>query len=316
MSHPPADDGNPCVVIAVATYRREARLLALLPHLASQAELSPHQVRVVVVDNDATGSAGPMVEAFGSPLVTYLREPRPGIAAARNCALSEAADDDLIVFIDDDEVPEPMWLDRMIQTWQHWHSAAVAGPVLSAFESPPDPWVAACPVYRRRRLDTGSLVRGAGAGNLLLDLRQLRSLRLRFDDRFGLTGGEDTLLTRSIVSLGGEIRWCDEAVAHEAVPDDRATRPWALRRTVRTASTWCLITVLLTHGPGQHRVRVTLTLRALLRILLAAPRVLLSRARRDVVAAAAAEVELAAGWGMLVGLFGKPLVGYRIGSPP
>src|SRR3712207_9285353 len=60
---------------------------------------------------------------------------------------------------------------------------------------------------------TGATMSGAGAGNLLLDLRQVRALGLSFDERFGLTGGEDTLFTHALVRAGAEIRWCDEAEA-------------------------------------------------------------------------------------------------------
>src|SRR3712207_6872477 len=35
---------------------------------------------------------------------------------------------------------------------------------------------------------TGATMSGAGAGNLLLDLRQVRALGLEFDERLGLTG--------------------------------------------------------------------------------------------------------------------------------
>jgi glycosyltransferase involved in cell wall biosynthesis len=301
------------VVIALATYRREARLAGLLPHLVRQAHASPHQVRILVVDNDGSGSAEPTVRACGSALVSYVHEARPGIAAARNRALSAAWHDDLLVFIDDDEVPASSWLDRLIETWQEWRPAAVAGPVLSSFEGPVSPWVAACPVFIRRRMTTGTTVAGAGAGNLLLDLRQLRALDLGFDDRFGLTGGEDSMLTRSLVARGGQVRWCDEAVVHESVPTDRATRPWALRRAVRTASTWCVITLLLAPSPARRaRARTSMLLRAARRMAVASVRLAAARARRDVAASAGAEVELAAGWGMLVGLFGEPLVGYRL----
>lgn len=305
----------PRIVLAVATYRREGRLTSLLQGLVEQVRASRHDVRILVVDNDVAGSAAPAVAAFDSEVIDYAHEPRPGIAAARNRALADAADDDLLIFLDDDETPEPHWLDRLVEAWQRWKPAAVAGPVVSSFESHIDPWVAACPVFNRRRMATGTTVVGAAAGNLLLDLHQLRRHDLLFDDRFGLTGGEDSMLTRSLVLMGGEIRWCDEAVVHEAVPAERATRAWALRRTMRTASTWCVITLLLTPRPAQRlRVWAATLIRAALRILRGGARVGVARARRDVVARVAAEVDVAAGCGMLVGLFGNPPVGYRTGA--
>ena len=69
-------------------------------------------------------------------------------------------------------------------------------------------------------------MRSAHSNNLLLDLRWSRRLGLRFDPRFGLTGGEDTMFTHDLVGRGGTIVWCDEAVVRESVPADRATRSW------------------------------------------------------------------------------------------
>ena len=64
--------------------------------------------RFVVVDNDADESSRAVVTAAKLPWpVVYVVEPERGIPFARNRAVREAADSDFVVFIDDDEIPEP-----------------------------------------------------------------------------------------------------------------------------------------------------------------------------------------------------------------
>ena len=91
-------------------------------------------VEVLVIDNDAQGTgreaalaaaadAGVPVrssaegadepEAVG---LRYVVEERPGVAAVRNRALDETGGRDLLVFIDDDEEPEPGWLAALVRS--------------------------------------------------------------------------------------------------------------------------------------------------------------------------------------------------------
>ncbi len=72
-------------------------------------------IRVLVIDNDPAGSGEAVVSALDSDAVRYVHEPRPGIAAARNRALDEAASYDLLIFIDDDEWPNPTWLQSLLE---------------------------------------------------------------------------------------------------------------------------------------------------------------------------------------------------------
>jgi succinoglycan biosynthesis protein ExoM len=299
------------VVVALATYRRPSLLEGQLPDLVDQARDLEHVTRVVVVDNDPAESARPVVSAFADQGVEYFAEPRPGIAAARNRALDEAADNDVLVFLDDDERPAPGWLTTLVTAWQTWRCAAVAGPVVSSFEGPVDRWVEACSTFRRRRLATGTVVHGAATNNLLLDLAQLRALELRFDDRFGLTGGSDTLLTHTLVKRGGQIRWCDEALMLETVPAERATRRWALRRTFRTGNGWVRVKLALSESRGERlRTRLTQAARALAALLLAVARGLSAVIRRDLEQRVDAELGIATALGCLAGARGHVTTEY------
>ncbi len=177
------------LVVAVPTFRRPATLAGLLARLPERvAEVEGARVEVLVPDNDPAGSARQVVRDAPLP-VRYVVEPRPGIAAVRDRALDEAADADLLAFLDDDERPRERWLAALVGTWRDTgRPAAVMGRVISVFAHEPDPWLLATGVFRRRPRPTGLEIPVAASGNLLLDLRQVRSLGTRFDVTLGLAG--------------------------------------------------------------------------------------------------------------------------------
>jgi hypothetical protein len=292
-------------VVAVLTYRRTEWLPPLLTELAAQAAALVPRADVVVVDNDPAGSAAEVVRGFADRGVRYAHEPAPGISAARNRALDEAAGADVLVFLDDDELPSPGWLTNLTSAWRDWGAAAVVGPVPAQLMGPADRWVAGSGIFDRPRHASGRRMPGAGAGNLLLDLGWVRRLGLRFDERFGLTGGEDTLFTHQLVSGGGEIRWCDEAVAVEYIPVDRLTRAWVLTRTFRAGSSWSRAELHLAGSARRRaRLRAVLAAKAVLRSALASLRWLGAAARGDIAGRARSACTLAAYAGLVVGAFG------------
>ena len=85
------------VAICVATYARHKGLRRLLSSLAS-LEPAEAGLRVVVVDNDAAGSARAVVDGLeGFPwAIEYAVEPRRGISAARNAAVRRAGAVDIV----------------------------------------------------------------------------------------------------------------------------------------------------------------------------------------------------------------------------
>lgn len=244
-------DAAATIIIGVATFRRPSQLRELLPDLIKQA--ADLDARVVVVDNDPGGSARDVVTALER--VKYVHEPRPGLAAVRNRLLREAGDADLLVFIDDDERPTEGWLAALVGVWRRTGCTAVSGPVRSIFQHPPAQLVSATGVFDRVRRPTGTLLRGSATNNLLLDLHWLRAHGIAFDPEFGESGGEDTMLTHSIVAAGGTIVWCDEAEVIEAVPAERTRLGWVMRRLVRTSNSWARVEIKI--GKAQDAYRKT-----------------------------------------------------------
>lgn len=253
------------LTIAVLTFRRPTELASCLQlvtaHAAASSEAFADRrlvVTVLVVDNDPEASARDVVEtaAASSPVdITYVVESQPGIAAARSRAVLESAASDVLVFIDDDERPTASWLVPLLTTWLQTGAAGVMGRVVSVFDSPLSPWVAAGEFFRRRRMSSGTPIAVGAAGNLLLDLLQVRLLGVAFDPQLGLGAGEDSLFTMQLVRAGGRLVWCDESVATDHVPADRMTRRWVLDRARSHGNTETVVELLLADS---HHVAVRL----------------------------------------------------------
>lgn len=249
----PGHDTRLNLAIGVLTFRRPELLAVLLDELGQVIGDSSDLVvvSIIVVDNDPDASARSLAET--RPGVRYVVEPTPGIAAARQRCLTEAAGFDLLQFIDDDELPEPGWLDHMVQTWLGYgRPAAVAGSVLPKYAEPPDSWLLAGGFFDRRRPPTGTELPAAPAGNLMIDVAWVRRLGVQFDHRLGLRGGEDTLFTSQLVSRGGRIVFCREAAVLDLVPPERATRQWVLRRAWHHGATATYLDLLQATTPMQR----------------------------------------------------------------
>jgi hypothetical protein len=228
-----------------------------MPAVLQQLPASSN-VQLLIVDNDPAGSASGAVSGLGDPRVQYVHEPKPGIAAARNRALDQCGDRGLLIFIDDDERPAENWLDSLLATQQRFAAAAVVGAVVSEYDVEPDEWIKAGRFFDRRRLPTGTRVDVAATNNLLLDLAQVHAIGLRFDERFGQSGGSDTLFTRQLAASGAALVWCDEAVVIDRVPATRLTRSWVLQRAFRSGNSWTRTSLTLATGrPGRLRVRMS-----------------------------------------------------------
>ncbi|MDT4928026.1 MAG: hypothetical protein QOF92_893 [Pseudonocardiales bacterium] len=248
------------VTVAVATFHRRDHLAALLPLLSQQAQqvsadpdCAAH-VDILVVDNDPAGSGAELVSELALPATRSVVEAAPGISAARNRALTDADPADVLVFIDDDEQPTSGWLKSLLQTWRSDHPAAVVGPVETLFAVAPEPWVIAGEFFARRsraETRTGEAIARGATNNLLLDLRQINTMGLRFDERFGISGGGDTQFTTR-VAREARMVWCREAVVTELVPAERTTRHWLLSRAFSYGTTDSRVALSLTSGFAQR----------------------------------------------------------------
>ena len=303
--------GQRPVVVAMLTFRRPEDLQAAVPAVLEQIRIVGVPTTLLVVDNDPAGSAAETMKRWAAANVRYVHEPRPGIAAARNRALDECPGDALVIFIDDDERPCPGWLSALLDAHRTYGAAAVVGAVVSEYEAEPDRWITDGRFFERRRLPTGTRTDVAATNNLLLDLAVVRRAGLRFDDRFGQSGGSDTLFSRQLAQVGPLV-WCDEAVVVDRVPVARLTRSWVLRRAFRSGNSWVRTsTVLAPNARARADVRLRASGRGVLRMAGGAAMLVIGVATGSIGRRARGRRTIARGAGMMAGVWGHVHVEYR-----
>ena len=226
------------LAICIATYKRPLglkRLLRSLRELKFYKSKFP-DLRIVIVDNDTSTLVKDLVdglaEFFPTP-VSYEIEPERGIASVRNHAVQLAGNVDFIAFIDDDEVADPHWLDELLYAQANFGVDIVNGPVIPRFEQPAPSWVIKGGFYNRRRFPTGTKIKWANTGNVLIRTCWLHAVPGPFNEKLNLTGGEDLLFFSQIYRMGAKMLWADEAIVEEYNPPSRVSVNWILRRAFR-----------------------------------------------------------------------------------
>lgn len=223
------------ISLCIATYRRPERLGALLDDLVKQQHL-PEEV--VVVDNDAAGSAQAVVEhrrAAGLPFpIHYDIQPKKNISLTRNRTVA-LANSDWIAFIDDDERAPPAWLRQLAETVILCSADGALGPVVPVVPADAPSWIRRGRFYDWARMKTGTVIplNKLRFGNVLLRAAPLRATPAPFDPAYGLTGGEDGDLLARLVQQGVCIVWCDEAIVNEPVETSRLSLRWLSLRAMR-----------------------------------------------------------------------------------
>ena len=119
----------------IATLDRPEQLRRCLQAVRSQR--TTRRVEIVVVDNNpASGLTPPVVRDFDA--VVLVREPRRGLAYARNAGFLSASGQ-IAVATDDDVVVPPDWLERLLAPFSDPKVLATTGHVLPLeLETPAD----------------------------------------------------------------------------------------------------------------------------------------------------------------------------------
>ena len=213
--------GNPNILIAVLTFRREESLRICVNSVQQSAKAGNIDAQIAIVDNDPTSTVAPF--SMDGVYRVHFGHGRVGVARNRVVRHARSRAVDFLILLDDDEIVGPGWLANLIDTAMRYECGAVVGPVIPT--GLPERLV---PLYARRRSQTGSIVAAAGAGNILLKMRELGNMN--FDESWSIPAGEDTEFTTRITRSGTRIVWCDEAVVHEPVDNSRLKYRWLARR--------------------------------------------------------------------------------------
>ncbi|MBV9420846.1 MAG: glycosyltransferase [Alphaproteobacteria bacterium] len=243
------------VTVAIPTFRRPQGLKRLLDALAKLETTA--NVSVLIADNDAEKHEGHdlcqqiRTSGYRWPLRSVIVTER-GIAQVRNALVENALADphmQFVAMLDDDEWPEPQWLDVFLRAQSTTGADVLQGSILFDFEHQPDAWAAHFDGMQDIRSTSGPCEMLQGAGNLLIARSALETLpRPWFDPAFALTGGEDRDFFMRLKTNGAHFAWSDEALAHTIVPASRTSLKWALSRAYSIGNSD--MRVFLKYGPS------------------------------------------------------------------
>lgn len=226
------------ILVAVCTFGSKGDVSRTLASLTSQRGAPPFDI--LVVDNNPDGCARESVLAH--PGVSYLHVRRPGIAAARNAAVSEAGSYEWLAFIDDDEYADLDWLAQLVEGAKRFRADVVAGPVRPHFACEPPQWIRTGGFFESEERETGCGLTLFATNNVLIRVRTIRELgQAPFNEGYSITGGSDSELSLRLARKGAVIAWSNEAWVTEVVGAQRLTFRWILRRAIREGNnTWRL----------------------------------------------------------------------------
>jgi succinoglycan biosynthesis protein ExoM len=225
------------ISVCVCTYQRPSMLESLLKSLQAQKTGGIFTFDIIVVDNDAEGSAANAVNAAraNSPIpIRYAIEPVPNISRARNRSLL-MADGEFAACLDDDEFADELWLATLLGEIRERNSDGVLGPVLPSYEIDPPKWVIAGRLWIRESFPTGTILtspKQTRSGNFMISKRMIDENPGLFDPKFGKLGGEDSDFFKRMLQRGYRLTWSNEARVYERIPPARLKRAYFLKRAL------------------------------------------------------------------------------------
>ena len=206
------------VAVCIPTYQRQQLLHDCLGSIESLRVPKNTEVHIVVVDNDAAGSAKAVVDkkVASSPFsIHYFIEPARGLASVRNRLVEEAIalNSDYFAFIDDDEQASADWLYKHMDLMHQKQADVSCGPVR--------PVGASLEVKGKKAIESGSVPRHVSTNNVIFSNKLVCSQGLRFDTFYNFIGGEDFDFFERSREMGNRHTWCEEAYVEETITADR-----------------------------------------------------------------------------------------------
>ncbi|RWO51357.1 glycosyltransferase [Mesorhizobium sp.] len=227
-------------VVTLPTFKRPEQLLATLASLKAQE--TGRRFAIIVIENEAEARAGaraalPLFEGGDIPGMVIVAHER-GNCSAYNAgwqtAILHFPDFSHLLVIDDDEIADPQWLERMCHAAETLGADIVGGPQMPVFADAAHASWAEHPVFAPPYRQTGRVPALYSSGNLLVGRNVLTAMGPPFLDlKFNFMGGGDSDFLSRVAQTGFVLGWCAEAQVHETVPARRIEADWIRARSLR-----------------------------------------------------------------------------------
>ena len=232
---------SPFISVALCTHNHADRLVRTLAGLAHIRQPS-QPWELVVIDNASSDATPELLSAKewrpAGMDVHIVREENIGLSNARNRALAEARGDYLL-FMDDDETPDPAWLSEYEHAMREYQPDALGGRIEVLFEDGARPeWLQDELLGFLGKLDHGESrwlterTTPIFGGNFAFHRRIFDRIG-GFDTRLGRqgninVGGEDTEIYRRLLEHGCRVRWVREAIINHRIQTPKLRRNYFL----------------------------------------------------------------------------------------
>ena len=234
------------ISVILCTYNRDSYIYNVL-HSIAVGTLPPSEYEIVLVNNNSTDRTEEECHRFiaDHPEVTfrYCVERQQGLSYARNCGIREA-NGDVLVYVDDDALVNPEYLQTYADFFaRNPEAVAAGGPIMPQYDGCEEPsWMS----HYTRQLITGKLYlgdrerefpRGAfpGGGNAAYRRSVFDAVGL-FNVELGrkgnsLMGAEEKDLFDKMTTRGMRFYYLPTAILYHLIPPKKLTQDYFDRLT-------------------------------------------------------------------------------------
>ncbi|MDO9047799.1 MAG: glycosyltransferase [Methylobacter sp.] len=232
------------ITVLFATHNGEKTLPIMLDAFC-RLEIPEDGWEIIVVDNASSDQSANIIKSYSDKLpINYLYEQKPGKNNALNLGLSYAKGD-LIVFTDDDIIPQQDWLVQLVKCAHNHLDYSVFGGVIKPYwPREPEDWIlnhvplgVTYALTEDGRVE-GEIFPGLVWGANMSIRRTVFDSGYYFDDTVGPNGknyvmGSETEFTIRLGKAGYKSWFCKSAVVQHIIRDNQLEPEWIVNRAYR-----------------------------------------------------------------------------------
>jgi glycosyltransferase involved in cell wall biosynthesis len=233
--------------IIVCTYNRAESLRDTLRALRTQQVAPFREWEVVIVDNNSKDHTREVVEEFQRswPLLRYEIEREQGLSHARNHGVA-AARGSVLLFTDDDVLPEADWLESTVAGLDKYSADACGGYIGPIWEKQPPKWLTerfyGFLAIRMERSDDYPITQSSQppfGANMAMKKAVIEQVG-PFDSNRGrkgkvLASGEDSEMFERILAAGLKVVFLGQSRVHHKIEAFRLTKTYLRKWRLQTS---------------------------------------------------------------------------------
>jgi glycosyltransferase involved in cell wall biosynthesis len=235
----------PLISVIICSYNRLKYIPGLLDSLERQT-FDASKFEIVFVDNNSSDGTFEFCKAYSEKPdlknFRYIFEEKPGLSHARNRGIAESRSE-LLVFLDDDALACPNYLEETLRLFSENHNMSCAGgKILPKYETARPAWMSHFLEPVMSVLDLGENIKEFSknkfpiGANMMFRKRVFETIGM-FNPELGRTGkkmlgGEEKDLFYRIRKADLSVYYLPSAWIFHIIPDERLTRDFIRKQAL------------------------------------------------------------------------------------